>query len=206
MLISRNRAAALASAAKNHLPGPPDPSGCPVTQLDQACGRHLDDPDAPHPYAELDRLEATEVSQLLQQVTRRVAAETTIGQLEKATRAVASETLTEVDRLEDEQAQLRGDYRGAALKTVAWMGATAGALILGGLLPNPVTGLILAGAAGMTIRSLGQARTHHKELSTRLPELQQNLRVSQQLASDSVYFAPHLQGWNELLQENALAA
>ncbi|MCA9793680.1 MAG: hypothetical protein KC910_17835 [Candidatus Eremiobacteraeota bacterium] len=199
MTIAPSTAQRLAAATRPHLPGPPDP-GPSVTRLSDGCQAYLVDVHAPNPYsAELSVPQARDISATLKELADLTASSITIGQLAGATIDAGVEAQNRADALETTRQSLKSAYNNSTVKSIVWMGATAGALVLGGLLPNPITGLVIAGAAAMAIRSITKARADHKELVRQLPAIEQGLAVNRQLAADSVFFAPHLQGWNELL-------
>lgn len=208
-ITSPNAAQRLAAATRPHLPGQADPNGVGVARLASGCDAFLADASAPNPYSsELPAEKTRDISATLKELAELTPGRVTIGQLAAATTTVGSQAQEKVDELDATRRSLKSAYNKSVVKSIAWMGATAGALVLGGILPNPITGLVIAGAAAMAIRSITKARANHKELVQQLPGLEQGLAVNRQLAADSVFFAPHLQGWNDLLasQDSARAA
>lgn len=198
----------LQAAVRPYLPADSDTTGPSANQLTQACDSYLSGGAQSTPYPELPADKARSLTRNLRDLSAGAQSDfaakvpggtLSVGQLLASVGQLKSDKQAEVKELEARQSELKGAYRKQVVKTIGWMGATAGALVIGGLLPNPVTGLILAGCGAMAIRHIGKARTAQKELQQNLPPLEANLKAARQVAADTVFFAPHLAGWNDLL-------
>jgi hypothetical protein len=198
----------LQAGVRPYLPSGSDQTGPSAIQLTQACDSYLSGGTQTTPYPELPADKARAITQNLKELSQGAQADfaakvpggtLSVTQLLACVGQLKTDKQNEVKELEARQSELKGAYRKQVVKTVAWMGATAGALVLGGLLPNPVTGLILAGCGAMAVRHISKARTAQKELQQTLPPVEANLKAARQLAADSVFYAPHLAGWNDLL-------
>lgn len=198
----------LRAAVRPHLPAGSDNTGASASELTRACDSYLSGGAQSTPYPELPADKARALTQNIKDLSSGAQADfgakvpggtLSVTQLLACVGQVKAEKQAEVKELEARRSELKGAYRKQVVKTIVWMGATAGALVLGGLLPNPVTGLILAGCGAMAVRHISKARTAQKELQQNLPPVEANLKAARQLAADAVFFAPHLAGWNDLL-------
>jgi hypothetical protein len=89
------------------------------------------------------------------------------------------------------------------------MAGTAGALIVGGILPNPVSVLGVGVMATCTIRSIGKSRAAQKNLAQQLPEFKLNLEASKAVLAQTVSYGPAVAAWSSALggdTEQTLAA
>lgn len=199
----------LQQGVRAHLPAASDTSGPSADSLARACDTYLGGGAQATPYpADMPADKARAISRNLQELASGAQADfaakvpggtLSVGQLLSSVGQLQASKESEIEELSARRSELKGSYRKQVVKTVAWMGATAGALVLGGIFPNPVTGLLLAGAGAMTVRHISKARTAQKELQQTLPPVEANLKAARQLASDCVFYAPHLAGWNDLL-------
>ncbi|MEW6277076.1 MAG: hypothetical protein AB1758_00535 [Candidatus Eremiobacterota bacterium] len=204
----------LLNAARPHLPAQVDPSGVGSARLLEGCDRFLNTAGSgspsENPYGDMPTGQAVDATREIREFARGAQAEfankvgnpqaqITVGQLQTLVQQVQNENQVRFDELQGQKDDLKGNYNRKVVKTVAWMGVTAGTLVLGGIFPNPVTGILIAGAGAMAIRSLGQARTAQKALSDWSSANEQNLRASRQLVADAGFYGPLLAGWNDLL-------
>ncbi len=198
----------LASGVRPYLPAASDTTGASANQLTGACDSYLSGGTQSTPYPELPADKARALTQNIKDLAGRAQADfaakvpggtLSVTQLLACVGTLKTDKQNEISELEAKRSELKGAYRKQVVKTIGWMGATAGALVIGGLLPNPITGLILAGCGAMAVRHISKARTAQKELQQTLPPVEQNLKAARQLAADAVFFAPHLAGWNDLL-------
>lgn len=188
----------LRQAVTPHLPGPADPSGVPVARLMSACQANLANPDSVDPYP-ADLKDTAKVNRDLQELAR--GAECTVGQLAAATSVVQAEATEAAAQAAADKKELRSDYFKQVGCTTAWMAATAGTLVLGGLFPNPISLIIVGGACVGTIRSINKARAKHKELVQQTPLLEANIKASKELAAGAGFYGPLVAGWDELLKQ-----
>jgi len=194
----------LRQAVKPHLPSQADPTGVPVARLISACQANIDAPNSADPYP-ADLKDTAQVNRDLQELARGAQADfgaqsLSVGQLGAATAQVATSALAAADEAAAEKKELRSDYFKQVGCTTAWMAATAGTLVLGGLFPNPISLIIVGGACVGTIRSINKARARHKELVQQTPLLEANIKASKELAAGAGFYAPLVQGWDELLK------
>lgn len=198
----------LQAGVRPYLPAGSDTTGPSTARLTQACDSFLSGGAQSTPYPELPADKARALTQNLKELSQGAQSDfaakvpggtLSVTQLLACVGQLGTDKQNEVKELEARRGELKGAYRKQVAKTVAWMGATAGALVLGGIFPNPVTGLILAGCGAMAVRHISKARTAQKELQQNLPPVEANLKAARQLASDAVFYAPHLAAWNDLL-------
>lgn len=205
----------LAPALRPHLPGRVETSGPGTAQLRAACDAHAQAPaTAPNPYpAGLPDPAATsrELSDLAGRAQAdfaakvgNPAAELRVSQLRQAAEDAAAAARVEARAHEGAIKSLKSAYYRQVGCTAAWMGATVATLVAGGVFPNPITGLAIAGAAAMCIRSIGKSREKHKELQQRVPVLEDQARFARQVAADAAFCAPLLKGWGDLLSPATL--
>lgn len=192
----------LRQAVKTQLPSQVDTAGVPVARLTSACQANLADPSTPDPYgnardtAQLNR-DLTALAQGAQ--TDFGAQPLTIGQLATATGTVATQAAAQAEACAEEKSDLKHAYFKQVGFTTAWMAGLAGSLVVGGILPNPVSVIGIGLVATGTIRSINKARAAHSEMSAKLPALEQNMKASQQLAAAASGYAPLIAGWDSLL-------
>lgn len=122
-----------------------------------------------------------------------------LGQLEGSFAHLQQRSQEQVSNLEDRRSELKGAYKSQVIKTIGWMAGTAGALVVGGIFPNPLSVVVVGATAVMTVRSINKARAAQKELATHLPAIDANLRVSRQMLADTVAYAPHVAAWHDEL-------
>lgn len=216
MRISANSTQRLRAGLAPHLPEQASNQGATANTLAAECQNYVDSVGAGQtptldPYGpDLSQQETVELSNGLQRLARGCqqdfqakvpGAQLRLPQLLTATDTLQAETEADIEQLESSKSELKRGYYWQVGKTTAWMGATAASLLAGGIFPNPVTVLAVAGTSIMTIRSIGKARTMQRELAQRIPELDTNLAVSRQLLADTNFYAPHLRAWDSLLEE-----
>lgn len=198
----------LREALRPHLPSEAATEGATASELSAACSDFLETgANGPYP-ADMPSGEAREITRDLRSLAEgagadfreKVGAELRVPQLVGAMAGLEAQSREQVEQLSQERGEIKGAYRSQVVKTIAWMGATAGTLALGLVLPNPVTGIAIAVTAGLTVRSIGKARSAYTEMAARLPQVEANLKVNRQLLADTTFYAPHLQAWNDLLE------
>jgi hypothetical protein len=122
-----------------------------------------------------------------------------LPQLQQSLQSLQSEVNSEISELNGEKKSLKSGYRKQVAKTIGWMAGTAGALVVGGILPNPISVLGVGVMATMTIRSIGKARSAQKNLAQQLPQIQQALDASKEVLSNTVSYGPAVAAWNSAL-------
>ena len=222
ILSARNPVPGVRQALQPHLPDTVQAQGVTASQLDTACGDYVAAVTAGQlpsidPYGpDMSTQETVQISESLGELAQGLqtdfaakhvaGASLRLGQLENSFAQLERATQLEIDTLSSEKKALKSGYNRQVGKTIAWMAGTAGALLIGGMIPNPISVVVVGAATVMTIRSLNKSRAAHKELSARMPALQANLKASEQLLADTVHFAPHLGAWNSDLSGGSPAA
>lgn len=204
----------LRAAVKDHLPGQGASQGVSAQEIAQASRQHLADlqagrAPAHNPYRKVSRGEAAEISRNVDHLASGAAGDfrAAVGtelrgpQLRGALEKVEGAARSEIAELSEQKSDLKSAYRWQVGKTIGWMAGTAGALVTGGLLPNPVSVVAVGALSVMTIRSINKARAAQKNLATQLPKLDAAMQASRQILADTVAYGPHILAW-----ENALAA
>lgn len=205
----------LQSAVKSHLPNEASAVGVSATEIAAASRAYLADvkagkKPAVDPYGtKIGRGDAVEISQNVDLLATGAANDFRTNtshelrgpQLRTAVQQAGESAKQSIAELSEERGDLKSAYNWQVAKTVGWMAGTAGALITGGLLPNPVSVLAVGAFSVMTIRSINKARAAQKSLSKALPMLDAGLKANRQILADTVAYGPHLLAW-----ENALTA
>ncbi len=189
----------LSQAVKPHLPSQADPAGVPASRLIEACQANIANPDTADPYP-ADLKDTARVNRDLQDLAR-ACGSATVGQIASATVDAAGAATEAAEATAAEKKELKHAYFKQVGFTTAWMAGTAGALLLGGLFPNPISLVVVGGACVGTIKSINKARARHKELVVKTPLLEANLKASREVAASAGFCAPLLQGWDELLKQ-----
>lgn len=199
-----------------HLPKDTSDTGNTATDLAKACQSYIQDvrsgkAPAVDPYSsELSRSGKLELSGELKNLAQDSQAdfagqpETAGGQLrldqlQGSLRSLQAEMNTEISELNGEKTSLKSGYRKQVAKTIGWMAGTAGALVVGGILPNPLSVLGVGVMATMTIRSIGKARSAQKNLAEHLPQIQQALDTSKEVLARTVSYGPAVAAWDAAL-------
>lgn len=101
----------------------------------------------------------------------------------------------------DEKSKLRKSYGIQVAKTIGWMGAVAGSLLLG-LVAAPLSVPLVVVSTGMAIRSLAKARTANKELATKQPLINDRIQEQQQVVADSKEYGSLVNAWDGALNSS----
>lgn len=209
-----------------HLPKEVSTEGRTAGDMAQACSDYITDvragrTPAVDPYSsQMPQSEKVKLSGELRDLANNAQtdfsaqAETTGGalrlnQLEGSLQSLQSEMNHQIAQTNGDIKSLKSGYRKQVAKTIGWMAGTAGALIVGGILPNPISVLGVGVMATCTIRSIGKSRTAQKNLAQQLPELKQNLEASKAVLAQTVSYGPAVAAWSSALgggTEQALAA
>jgi hypothetical protein len=131
-----------------------------------------------------------------------------LPQLESSLQSLQEQTQLEIGKLSSEKKDLKSDYRKQVAQTIGWMAGTAGALVVGGILPNPISVVGVGIMATCTIRSIGKSRAAQKNLAQKLPAIQQGLEASRHVLAQTVSYGPAVAAWESALgsQSQTLAA
>ena len=224
MYISSTKAP-ISPKLRPHLPKEVSTEGNTASDMAQACSDYIADvrsgrTPAVDPYSsQMPKSEKVKLSGELRdlannaQVDFSAQTETSGGalrlnQLEGSLQSLQSEMNHQIAQTNGDIKSLKSGYRKQVAKTIGWMAGTAGALIVGGILPNPISVLGVGVMATCTIRSIGKSRAAQKNLAQQLPELKQNLEASQQVLAQTVPYGPAVAAWNSALggTEQTLAA
>lgn len=207
----------LSPALRPFLPGRADTSGGSLSALKAACDAHVQAP-TPAPYPkEMSRADAVATSRDLSALAGRVqadfrlkvgdpAADMGILQLHQAAERLAEAKAAEAKEKAGAISGLKRGYFKQVGKTAAWMAATVGSLVVGGLVPNPVSAIAIAATAGMCIRSINKSREKHAQLQKQVPQLEAQMKFAREVAADAAFCAPFLKGWSNLLTPSQQAA
>lgn len=208
---------------RSHLPKEVSSQGASASDMAKACGDYVSDVKsgrvpAHDPYgSSLSKSEKVALSQDLQELgltsqtdfaaqAETAGASLKLGQLQGALQSLQTETQNDIKELSSQRKSLKSAYHKQVAKTVGWMAGTTGALVVGGILPNPLSVLGVGVMATMTIRSIGKARAAQKNLAQHLPQIQSNIKVAQEVLSKTVSYGPHVMAWNGALNSEALQA
>ena len=204
----------LRAAVKDHLPKQSSAQGVSADEIANAARQHIADlqarrAPAHNPYGDVSRKDAVEISQNVEQLAggaatdfRSAVASNLRGpQLREALEQTGAAAKAEIAEAAEQRSELKSAYRRQVGKTIAWMAGTAGALVTGGLLPNPVSVLAVGAFSVMTIRSINKARAAQKNLATQLPMLDATLKSSRQVLADTVAYGPHILAWESALSK-----
>lgn len=204
----------LRSAVKDHLPKEASTSGASAESIAAASRQHIADLRAGrvplhNPYGDISRGDAIAISENVEQLAGGAAGDFRAAasgelrgpQLRQALASAGQAAKAEIADLSEQKSDLKSAYRWQVGKTIAWMAGTAGALITGGLLPNPISVAAVGAFSVMTIRSITKARAAQKNLAAQLPRLEAGLKAGRQVLADTVAYGPHILAW-----ENALGA
>ncbi|MCA9776653.1 MAG: hypothetical protein KC800_08060 [Candidatus Eremiobacteraeota bacterium] len=199
-----------------HLPKEVSSEGRTAADMAKACGDYIADVKAGRtpsvdPYSsELSSAGKVKLSGELRDLANNAQAdfsaqtETTGGalrltQLEGSLQALQTEMNHQISQTNGDIETLKSGYRKQVAKTIGWMAGTAGALIVGGILPNPLSVLGVGVMATCTIRSIGKSRAAQKNLAQQMPELKQNLEASKEVLAQTVSYGPAVAAWNSAL-------
>lgn len=208
---------------RSHLPNKTSSNGNTATEMAHACRDYVEDvragrtPDMDPYSAQLSTPSKIQLSQDLESLAKGAQAdfaaqtETTGGelrlsQLSASLQSLKTEVDSEISELNAEKKSLKSGYRKQVAKTIGWMAGTAGALVVGGILPNPLSVLGVGVMATMTIRSIGKARAAQKNLAQQMPELKQGLEASKAVLSQTVAYGPAVAAWDAALGDSTSLA
>lgn len=216
MFISSTRAQ-VSSKLRPHLPKTVSSQGNTAEAMSSACAQYLSDVRAgrtpahdPYP-AEMKGKEKIRLSESLNELAREAQADfaaqkETAGaplrlpQLHSALESLQVSTQRSLEETQGMKKSLKRGYHKQVAKTIGWMAGTAAALVVGGILPNPLSVLGVGFLATMTVRSIGKARAAQKNLAAQLPRLNDSLKSSREVLANTVAFAPHVLAWDQALQ------
>lgn len=207
---------------RSHLPTEVSAEGRTAADMAKACGDYISDVRAGRtpaidPYSsQLSTSNKVKLSQDLKELAQNAqtdfaAQQQTAGatlklpQLEGSLQSLQNATQSLIGETNKEIKSLKSGYHKQVAKTIGWMAGTAGALVVGGILPNPVSVLGVGIMAGCTIRSIGKSRAAQKNLAQQMPELKQNLEASKELLAQTVTYGPAVAAWNAALGGSASA-
>ena len=222
MYISSTKAP-ISPKLRSHLPKEVVSEGHSAADMAKACSDYITDvragrTPAVDPYSsQMPKSEKVKLSGELRDLANTAQSdfaaqtETTGGvlrlnQLEGSLQSLQSEMNHQIAQTNGDIKSLKSGYRKQVAKTIGWMAGTAGALIVGGILPNPISVLGVGVMATCTIRSIGKSRAAQKNLAQQMPELKQNLEASKQVLAQTVSYGPAVAAWSSALDGGARQA
>lgn len=204
------------SSLRAHLPTEVSSEGRTALDMTKACNDYVSDVRAGRtpttdPYSsQLSTSHKIKLSEGLQELAQNAqsdfgaqpetaGAALRLPQLEGSLQSLQKATQSQISELNNEVKSLKSDYHKQVAKTIGWMAGTAGALVVGGILPNPISVLGVGVMATCTVRSIGKSRAAQKNLAQQLPALKQNLEVSKEILGQTVAYGPAVAAWNAAL-------
>jgi hypothetical protein len=199
-----------------HLPKESSNTGNTAADMAQACQNYIQDVQsgktpALDPYSsELDLASKVELSRDLEGLandsqadfaaqSQTAGSQLRLGQLQGSLQSLQTEMNSQISELNGAKKSLKSGYHKQVAKTIGWMAGTAGALIIGGVLPNPISVLGVGVMAACTIKSIGKARSAQKNLAKEIPQIQQALDTSKEVLANTVSYGPAVAAWDSAL-------